>query len=160
MSKKLVAYFSTKGVTKKLAETFAEAVDGDLFEIVPVEEYTDADLNWMNPFSRSSVEMRKDKSIRPEVKKKLDNMDEYDVIYVGFPIWWGIAPTIVNTFLEQYDMNGKTIVPFATSGGSGIGRSGKELEKSASGATILEGEKFSSNSTVEEIKEWIEENVR
>lgn len=114
MSKKLVAYFSASGVTAQLAKTLAQAVNGDLYEIKPEQPYTAADLDWRNKNSRSSMEMN-DKSFRPAVSGKLDNISEYDVIYVGFPIWWYVAPTIINTFLEQYDLSGKTVIPFATS---------------------------------------------
>ena len=118
MSKKLVAYFSASGVTAKAAGKLAKAADADLFEIKPVQPYTRADLDWMNKKSRSSIEMA-DKSSRPEIAEKVSNMADYDVIFVGFPIWWYVAPTIINTFLEQYDLSGKKIVLFATSGGSG-----------------------------------------
>ena len=125
MSKKLVAYFSASGVTASLAKNLAAAIGADLFEIEPVIRYGKADLDWTNKKSRSSVEMN-DKSSRPAVAKKLGNMSEYDEVFVGFPIWWYIAPTIVNTFLEGYDLAGKTIIPFATSGGSGMGVSNRD----------------------------------
>ncbi|MBQ8165554.1 MAG: NAD(P)H-dependent oxidoreductase, partial [Lachnospiraceae bacterium] len=115
MSKKLVAYFSASGVTAKVANALAEALGATLHEIKPEIPYTAADLDWMNKQSRSSVEMS-DKSYRPAIKDNLDNMADYDVIYLGFPIWWYVAPTIINTFLESYDMSGKTIILFATSG--------------------------------------------
>ena len=124
MSKVLIAYFSASGVTKKLAATLAEATGGDLFEIVPAEPYTKSDLNWMNPKSRSSVEM-KDRSSRPAIASKIDNMSSYDAVFVGFPVWWYREPSIIDTFAEEYDFNGKTIIPFATSGSSGIGPSGE-----------------------------------
>ena len=120
MSKTLVAYFSASGVTAKLAKTVASAVDGDLYEIQPQEPYSSADLDWTDANSRSSIEM-KDKTFRPAVAGKVDDMGQYDVVYIGFPIWWYVAPTIINTFLEQYDMSGKTVIPFATSGSSGMG---------------------------------------
>ncbi|MFR5101085.1 MAG: flavodoxin, partial [Christensenellaceae bacterium] len=120
MSKTLVAYFSASGVTARLAEKVAKVVNGDLYEIVPAKPYTAADLDWTNDKSRSSVEM-KNKSFRPEISGKAENMSDYDTIYLGFPIWWYVAPTIVNTFLESYDLSGKTIIPFATSGSSGMG---------------------------------------
>ena len=126
MSKKLVAYFSASGVTAKLAKRLADAVDADIFEIKPEKPYTTADLDWTNKKSRSSVEMS-DKSFRPAVAEKLDNIADYDTIYVGFPIWWYVAPTIINTFLEQYDLTGKTIIPFATSGSSRMGKTNSEL---------------------------------
>lgn len=129
MSKKLVAYFSASGVTAKLAKRLADAVDADIFEIKPEKPYTTADLDWTNKKSRSSVEMS-DKSFRPAVAEKLDNIADYDTIYVGFPIWWYVAPTIINTFLEQYDLTGKTIIPFATSGSSRMGKTNSELAPS------------------------------
>ena len=117
MSKKLVAYFSASGITAKVAEDLADAIGADIFEIRPEVPYTKADLNWMDKKSRSTIEMSSPDS-RPAVAAKRDNIDEYDTIFVGFPIWWYIAPTIINTFLESYDWKGKTIIPFATSGGS------------------------------------------
>lgn len=138
MAKKLVAYFSASGVTKRVAERLAKQEDADLFEIRPVQPYTDADLNWMDKKSRSSLEMN-DKSSRVEIAEKVQNMDQYDEILIGFPIWWGVAPHIINSFLEQYDLSGKTITPFATSGGSGYGQSNKELEPSAPGAKFNPG---------------------
>ena len=131
MAKTLVAYFSASGTTAKVAKDLAEATGADLFEIEPQEPYTRADLNWNNRKSRSSVEMN-DKSARPEIKNKVADMDSYDTVIVGFPIWWGVAPRIIETFLESYDFSGKTILPFCTSGGSGVGRSDKELHKNVS----------------------------
>ena len=128
MSKKLVAYFSASGVTKKLAEKLAAAVDADLFEIRPKIPYTKADLNWMDKQSRSIIEMQNPAS-RPEIAGTCANIADYDTVFVGFPIWWYVAPTIVNTFLESCDLTGKTVVPFATSGGSGMGRTVDELRK-------------------------------
>ena len=133
MSKKLVAYFSASGVTKKAAEKLAKEQGADLFEIRPVQPYTDADLNWNNSQSRSSVEM-KDSSSRVEIAARGPDMAGYDELFLGFPIWWGVAPHIINSFLEDYDLTGKTITPFATSGGSGYGRSNEELKPSAPGA--------------------------
>lgn len=127
MSKTLVAYFSASGVTAKLARTLAGAVGADLFEIRPQVPYTGADLNWNDPRSRSSVEM-KDKSFRPPVAERVEDMAQYSRIFVGFPIWWYVAPTIINTFLEQYDLTGKTVVPFATSGGSGMPYAQRHLQ--------------------------------
>ena len=121
MSKKLVAYFSASGVTAKVAETLAEAIGADIFEIEPKVPYTEADLNWMDKKARSTIEMS-DPASRPEIAVKWDNMKDYDTIFVGFPIWWYVAPTIINTFLESYDFSGKTVIPFATSGGSGMGK--------------------------------------
>ena len=121
MSKRLVAYFSASGVTAKVAENLADAIGADVFEIQPEVPYTKADLNWMDKKSRSTIEMS-DPTSRPAIAAKRDNMDEYDTIFVGFPIWWYVAPTIINTFLESYNLKGKTIIPFATSGGSGMGK--------------------------------------
>ena len=130
MGKKiLVAYFSASGVTAKAAGELAEVSGGDLYEIKPEIPYTRADLDWMDKKSRSSIEMN-DPSSRPGIADRLPDMGKYDVIFVGFPIWWYVAPTIINTFLESYDFSGKTIIPFATSGGSGMGKTNEGLEKS------------------------------
>lgn len=153
MSKKLVAYFSASGVTAKLAKRLADAVDADIFEIKPEKPYTTADLDWTNKKSRSSVEMS-DKSFRPAVAEKLDNIADYDTIYVGFPIWWYVAPTIINTFLEQYDLTGKTIIPFATSGSSRMGKTNSELAPSCKGAILKEGKRFEENTDEIELKKW------
>lgn len=139
MSKKiLVAYFSASGTTALTAETLAKTVGADLYEIRPAVPYTDADLNWMDKKSRSSVEMN-DRSGRPALADTDANIAAYDVVFVGFPIWWYVAPTIINTFLESYDFSGKTIIPFATSGGSGMGKTNEGLEKSCPGAKLMEG---------------------
>ena len=138
MAKTLVAYFSASGVTKKSVEKLAAAAKADIYEIKPAVPYTKADLNWMDKKSRSSVEMG-NKSFRPEIVKDDLNLSQYDTILVGFPIWWYVAPTIINTFLESYDFAGKKIVLFATSGGSGFGNTVKELKPSATGAEIMEG---------------------
>ena len=130
MSNKLVAYFSASGVTAKVAETLAEAIGADIFEIEPKVPYTEADLNWMNKNARSTIEMN-DPASRPEIAIKRDNMKDYDTIFVGFPIWWYVAPTIINTFLESYDMTGKTIIPFATSGGATLTRRTNALRRAA-----------------------------
>ena len=153
MSKKIVAYFSASGVTAKLAKTLASAVSADLHEIIPKEKYTSADLDWTNKKSRSSVEMS-DKNYRPAVKNKVKNMEQYDVIYIGFPIWWYVAPTIINTFLESYDMSGKTIIPFATSGGSGMGNTNAGLAPSCKGAVLKNGKRFSPLTTERELVTW------
>lgn len=153
MNKTLVAYFSASGVTKRLAGNLAKATGADLFEIVPQVPYTDADLNWMDKYSRSTKEM-KDKSSRPAVAGKVADMESYDKIFVGFPIWWYVAPTIVNTFLEQYDLTGKTVVPFATSGGSGMGRTNAGLAPSCKGANLKEGKRFAANATETELAAW------
>lgn len=126
----LVAYFSATGTTKAAAEKLAQVVDADLHEIQPEQPYTDADLDWHNQQSRSSVEM-KEKSSRPAIKNKVENMDQYTTVYIGYPIWWYVAPTIINTFVEQYNLEGKTVIPFFTSGGSGAGETMKYLTPSA-----------------------------
>ena len=131
-NKVLVAVFSASGVTKRVGQEVARISGGDFFEIVPVEKYTNADLNYMNSRSRSSVEMN-DPSVRPEIANRVSDMDSYDTVVIGFPIWWGVAPRIIETFLESYDFGGKTILPFCTSGGSGVGRSDTELHKNVSG---------------------------
>ncbi len=153
MKKRVVAYFSASGVTKKVAEMIAEALSCDIHEIVPKVAYTKADLDWMDKSSRSSVEM-KDKSIRPELAEDNDDIEAYDEIILGFPIWWYVAPTIINTFLEKYDLKGKKIVLFATSGGSGFGNTVKELTPSAPGAVIEEG-KLLNRATKQEISEFV-----
>ena len=155
MSKALVTYFSASGVTAKLAKNLAEAAGADLYEIRPETPYTNADLNWQNKNSRSSVEMN-DKSFRPAIADTNANITDYDTIFVGFPIWWYVAPTIINTFLEAYDFSGKTIILFATSGGSGMGNSAKELRSSVSdSAVIKDGKRFRANASVNELKEWV-----
>lgn len=153
MKKKLVAYFSASGVTKKDAETIAEAGECELYEIAPKVPYSKADLDWMNKKSRSSVEMN-DKKYRPEIADTKIAIENYDEIILGFPIWWYVAPTIINTFLEKYDFTGKKIVLFATSGGSGFGNTVKELQPSAPGAEIVEG-KLLNRMTKQEIGNWV-----
>lgn len=148
MAKKLVAYFSASGTTKKTAELLEEAAGADLYEITPKVAYTKADLNWMDKKSRSSVEMN-DKKFRPEIEDKDANIAEYDEIILGFPIWWYVAPTIVNTFLEKFDFSGKKVVLFATSGGSGFGNTVKELQPSAPNTEIVEGKILNSKSEIE-----------
>ena len=138
MSKTLVAYFSASGVTRRAAERLAEVVDGELYEIRPAIPYTPADLNWMDKRSRSSVEMKNPAS-RPALADHGADIGSYDRIFLGFPIWWGVAPTIVNTFLEAYDFSGKTIVLFATSGGSGMGKTAEKLAPSCPGAKLMDG---------------------
>ena len=155
----LVAYFSASEahITAQVAKTLAEAADADLFEIVPEAIYTAEDLDWRNEQSRSTIEM-KDSTARPAVATKVENMAQYNTIYVGFPIWWYTAPRIINTFLEQYDLTGKTIIPFATSGGSDMGKSGEDLQKaSAPNANwILPGKVLNGNPPVDSIKAWIQ----
>ena len=153
MSNKLVAYFSASGVTGSVAKKLAEAVNADIYEIKPKVPYTNADLNWNNSNSRSSIEMR-DKSSRPELADRNAKIEGHDVIFLGFPIWWYVAPTIINTFLESYDFSGKTIILFATSGGSGFGNAVAGLKVSAPNSTIREGKLFNRRVSVEELKKW------
>lgn len=153
MAKKLVAYFSASGVTKKVAEMISEVSGYELYEIKPKQAYTKADLNWMDKNSRSSVEM-KDKKFRPEIITKDIEMSDYDEIILGFPIWWYVAPTIINTFLEAYDFSDKKITLFATSGGSGFGNTVSELKPSAPNADIVEG-KLLNNANKQEIENWL-----
>ncbi len=155
MSKTLVVYFSATGTTAKLAEKLAKAVDGDLHEILPQQPYTAADLDWTYKKSRSSVEMN-DKSFRPAIVDKVEDIRAYDTLYIGFPIWWHTAPSIILTFLEQYDLTGMTIIPFATSGGSGMGDARDDMRKSCPGADVKEGRRFSGNTGEAELKSWAE----
>lgn len=151
--KTLVAYFSASGTTKMVANRLAGAIGADIFEIEPKIPYSNQDLDWTNKNSRSSLEMN-DRSSRPAVAKKVSNMEQYDKIFVGFPIWWYVAPTIVNSFLEQYDLSGKTIVPFATSGGSGMGETNKHLAPSCKGAVLKDGKRFATYISEEGLKAW------
>lgn len=151
----LVAYFSATGVTAKLAERLARITGADLFEIKPVHPYTNADLNWMDKQSRTSIEMNDSRS-RPEIATKVENIEKYDVIFVGFPIWWYREPSIIDTFMESYDFTDKMIVPFATSGGSSIGQSGENMQKLAPSAKVFEGDRFSSKVSDEELQSWAE----
>lgn len=153
MSKTLVAYFSASGTTAKVAKKMAEAIGADLFEIKPETPYTGADLNWQNKNSRSSVEMN-DRSSRPAIAVKVADMPQYDVVFVGFPVWWYREPSIIDTFMESYDFAGKTVIPFATSGGSGLGDSAANMQKLAKGAKVVGGKRFSGNASAEELKAW------
>lgn len=153
MSKKLVAYFSASGTTAKVAKKMAEAIGADLFEIKPEIPYSGADLNWQNKNSRSSVEMN-DRSSRPAIAVKSVNMPQYDVVFVGFPVWWYREPSIIDTFMESYDFAGKTVIPFATSGGSGLGDSAANMQKLAKGAKVVNGKRFSGSASAEELKAW------
>ena len=154
MSKSLVAYFSASGVTKKAAEMLAKVTNSDLFEIKPSVPYTKADLDWTNKQSRSSVEMQ-DKRSRPEIAEKLADADKYDKIFLGFPIWWYVAPTIINTFVESCDLSGKTIIPFATSGGSGMGKTVDELKPSCPNAIWKSG-KVINGMSEKALADWAE----
>lgn len=153
--KNLVAYFSASGVTARVANNLAKAINADLFEIKPAVPYTKADLNWMDKGSRSSVEMN-DKSFRPEIENGKVDASVYDTIYIGFPIWWYVAPTIINTFLEANDFSGKKIVLFATSGGSSFGNTVKELQPSAPNAEIIAGEILNGNPNDTKLKAFAE----
>lgn len=153
MGKKLVAYFSASGTTRKIAEMLAAAGEADLYEIVPEKPYSKADLNWMDKQSRSSVEMN-DKKYRPKITDTDAGIDQYDEIILGFPIWWYVAPTIINTFLESYDFTGKKIILFATSGGSGFGNTVKELMPSAPDVNFVEGKIFN-NVSKQDVEKWI-----
>ena len=153
MADSLVAYFSASGNTKKLAENLADSIGADLFEIVPKQPYTRSDLNWINPKSRSSLEM-KDRFARPDIASHVEDMDKYDVIFIGFPIWWYREPSIIDTFAQSYDFTGKKIVPFATSGTSGIGDSGKNIADIAKGADVEEGLRFKARASKDELREW------
>lgn len=156
MSRKiLVAYFSASGVTAKSAKKLAETVDAELYEIKPEVPYTHADLNWMDKKSRSSVEMN-DPNSRPAIAGKVPDMEEYEAVFVGFPIWWYVAPAIINTFLESYDFSGKTIIPFATSGGSGMGETNTRLMQSCPGATLLPGKMLTGTQSEADLKAWVE----
>ena len=154
MSRKLVAFFSASGVTAKVAEKLSDTIGADLFAIEPKVPYTKADLDWMDKNSRSTLEM-KDPASRPEIARARDNMEEYDTVFVGFPIWWYVAPTIINTFLESYDLAGKTIIPFATSGGSGMGKTNEKLMPSCKGAKLLDGKVLKANAGTKELDDWV-----
>ena len=153
--KKLVAYFSASGVTKNAAECLAKAANADIYEIKPKVPYTQADLNWMDKKSRSSVEMN-DKESRPELSDKNADISQYDTIFLGFPIWWYTAPHIVNSFLESYDFSGKKIILFATSGSSGLGKSAADLSQSCPGAQIIDGKMLNGKLSEAELKKWAE----
>ena len=154
MGKVLVAYFSATGTTAKAAKRLADAVHGDLFEIRPPVPYTAADLDWTDKRSRSTVEMQNPAS-RPEIGSHVDNMAQYDTVFVGFPIWWYVAPTIINTFLEEYDFSGKTVIPFATSGGSGMGRTLDTLKGSCNG-NLIPGRMLNGSASPEELRRLAE----
>lgn len=152
-AKVLVAYFSATNTTEGVAENLADGIGADLYEIVPKEPYTDADLDYHDNNSRTTIEMD-DPDVRPPISGSVENMEQYDVVFLGYPIWWGEAPRIINTFVESYDFSGKTIVPFCTSGGSGLGSSATNLHSAAGGATWLDGQRFSGSASVYELTEW------
>lgn len=155
MKKTLIAYFSASGVTKKVAEKMAKAICADLFEIVPETPYTSKDLDWMDKNSRSTLEM-KDRFYRPPMAKKAD-VTGYDLILVGFPVWWYREPSIIDTFMESADFTSKTVVPFCTSGGSGIGDYAQNLKALAPGANVRDGKRFSASASENELKVWAEQ---
>lgn len=150
----LVAYFSATNTTEGVAEHIANGLNAELYEIVPEQPYTSADLDWNDNDSRSTIEMN-DPNARPEISGSVENMDQYDVVFIGYPIWWGEAPRIISTFMESYDFSGKTIVPFCTSGGSGIDSSAANLEQLTSGAQWLEGRRLNGSDSQEKIMEWV-----
>lgn len=152
---KLVAYFSATGTTARVAGELARAIGADLFEIVPEQPYTAADLDWRDKDSRSSHEMD-DESCRPAVVGGVEKMATYNTVFVGFPIWWYVEPRIVDTFLEAYDFSGKTIIPFATSGSSGLGKAPQRMAELAPGATVLEGRMLNGNPDTDELRTWTE----
>ena len=154
MSKILVTYFSASGVTKSIAEKIANTAEATLFEIEPVEKYTKEDLDWTNQESRSSKEMD-NREYRPPVKNKVDNLNEYDKVAIGFPVWWDVAPTVVNTFIEENNLSGKEIFIFVTSGGSGIEGSLKDLKERYPNLNIINGLRFKGNETEETVKQFI-----
>ena len=154
-SKVLVAYFSATGTTKGVAEIIAKNMGADIYEIVPQEPYTDADLNWHDDNSRSTIEMN-DSSCRPEINGAVENMEQYDIVFIGYPIWWGEAPRIVSTFMESYSFEGKTLIPFCTSSSSGLGSSGRNLEKLTDGAQWKDGMRFGGGASEADVQTWIE----
>lgn len=153
-SKVLVAYFSATGTTEGVAEHIANGLNADLYEIVPEEPYTDADLNYNDNNSRSTIEMN-DPSSRPAISGSVENMEQYTIVFIGYPIWWGEAPRIVSTFVESYDFSGKTVVPFCTSGGSGVGSSATNLEQLTGGTTWMEGHRLNGSDSQETVMEWV-----
>lgn len=154
MSKILVAYFSASGVTKNAAEKLAKAANADLFEIKPVRPYTDTDLDWTDKKSRSTIEMN-DLSSRPEIAEKCENMGSYDVVFVGFPIWWYVEPRIIDTFLDSYDFSGKTVIPFATSGGSGLGKTAENFKKLLGENVIVKDGKMLTRASKNDVSGWV-----
>lgn len=158
-NKILVAYFSATGNTKSVAEKLATAINADLFEIVPEQPYTSEDLNWQNNQSRTSTEMG-DRSSRPAIASKIEDISQYNIVFVGSPIWWGREPSIMDTFIESYDFTGKTIIPFVTSGSSDIGDYGANLQALSPNAKVFTGKRFPNNVTSEELKTWAAEQIQ
>ena len=150
----LVAYFSATGTTKGVAEHIANGLNADIYEIVPEDPYTDADLNYNDNNSRTTIEMN-DPNARPVISGSVENMEQYDTVFIGYPIWWGEAPRIVSTFVESYDFSGKTIVPFCTSGGSDMGSSAASLEQLTNGATWLDGRRLNGSDSLDTVMEWV-----
>ena len=159
MKKALVAYFSATGVTKRIAEMLAESIDAEIFEIVPKQIYTKADLDWTNEDSRSSQEM-KDKDCRPEIESRVHDMEKYDVVFLGFPIWWYREPSIIDTFIDKHNFDDKLIIPFATSGGSEIGDTYKNIQKLAPEAKVEKGKLFKAGCSVQELKKCAEKYLK
>lgn len=155
MSKKLVAYFSASGTTKKVAEELASAIGADLFEIEPAAKYTDADLNWQDKKARSTIEMN-DRKSRPAVKAEPD-VSGYDAVYIGFPIWWYTSPRIIDTFLDSVDLKGKKVALFATSGGSQMGNTVSDLESAHPGVKIADGKRFPASASGKDLKAWADQ---
>lgn len=155
MTNKLVAYFSATATTEKAAKNLAAAIDADLFEIEPAQRYSDANLNWNDKRSRSSVEMG-DEACRPALAAIVDNIGSYDTVFVGFPVWWYVEPRIIDTFLEAHDFTGKAIVPFATSGGSGLGKAPERMQQLVPGANVLAGKMLNGRLNMAELKTWAE----
>lgn len=155
MGKTLVAYFSASGTTEQVAQDLADAIGADIFEIVPEQPYTEDDLNWNDEKSRSSVEMG-DETCRPAFDGKVEEMETYDTVFVGFPVWWYVEPRIIDTFLEAYDFSGKTVVPFATSGGSGLGKAPQRMQQIAAGSTIAKGKLLNGRPSGESLRAWAE----
>ena len=151
----LVAYFSASGITKSVAEKLAKVTNSDIYEIEPEVKYTSEDLDWTNPKSRTTIEMKENKEFRPPIKNKVDNIDIYNTIFLGFPIWWYTAPTIVNSFLESYDLKDKKIIVFATSGSSQLGETINDLKPSAPGAQFICGDRLNSSISEDDLKSWV-----
>ncbi len=153
-TKVLVAYFSATNTTQGIAEHIANGLNADIYEIVPEEPYTDADLNYNDNNSRTTIEMN-DPDARPAITGSVEDMEQYDIVFIGYPIWWGEAPRIVSTFVESYDFSGKTIVPFCTSGGSGVGSSATNLEQLTDGADWLPGKRLNGSDSQDTVMEWV-----
>ena len=159
MSKTLVAYFSASGVTKKTAEKLAAAANADSFEIIPVQPYTDKDLDWTDKKSRSTIEMN-DPSSRPAIAEKLENMGGYDIVFVGFPVWWYVEPRIIDTFLDSYDFSDKTVVPFATSGGSGLGKTADNFRKILGKNVTVKNGRLLNRASESELRAFVAESIK